>query len=166
VFEEVSLLCVPMCILTLLCPPPPLRRPRTRHRSRSSARLSRRSPTSSLAARGGEFETRVGEGFCKGGYPARVCVRCVFVGVARSHHTKHPRYILARDYLTLKLWDMHMESKPVRMCVLCAGQRLLCADLTSHSCARSAYTTTCAPSSAISMRTTAYSISECASACW
>ena len=27
--------------------------------------------------------------------------------------TRDGRYILARDYMTLKLWDINMESKPV-----------------------------------------------------
>ena len=30
--------------------------------------------------------------------------------------TKDGRYIISRDYLTLKIWDINMERRPVEVC--------------------------------------------------
>jgi len=44
------------------------------------------------------------------------------------------RYIIARDYLTLKLWDMHMESKPVRTIRIHDYLRSKLCDLYENDC--------------------------------
>lgn len=37
----------------------------------------------------------------------------IISSVSDIKFTRGGRYILARDYMTLKLWDINMESKPV-----------------------------------------------------
>ena len=38
----------------------------------------------------------------------------IISSISDCKFSRDGRYILARDYMTLKVWDMHMESKPVK----------------------------------------------------
>jgi serine/threonine-protein phosphatase 2A regulatory subunit B len=44
------------------------------------------------------------------------------------------RYILSRDYLTLKIWDTHMESKPVKSINIHEHLRPKLCDLYENDC--------------------------------
>ena len=35
------------------------------------------------------------------------------------------RYIISRDYLTLKIWDTHMESRPMKVCLISHHELIL-----------------------------------------
>ena len=37
----------------------------------------------------------------------------IISSISDAQFTADGRYMLARDYLTLKVWDMHMERRPV-----------------------------------------------------
>lgn len=49
------------------------------------------------------FQTKKGDGFYSE----------VIESISDARHTPDGRFILARDYLTLKLWDVNMEKKPL-----------------------------------------------------
>jgi serine/threonine-protein phosphatase 2A regulatory subunit B len=38
----------------------------------------------------------------------------IIASVSDAHFTRDGRYIVSRDYLTLKVWDINMESRPVK----------------------------------------------------
>jgi serine/threonine-protein phosphatase 2A regulatory subunit B len=47
--------------------------------------------------------------------------------------TRDGRYIVSRDYLTLKIWDVNMESKPVQTILIHDLRNKLC-DLYENDC--------------------------------
>jgi hypothetical protein len=82
----------------------------------------------------------------------------IISSVSDVKFSRDGRYILSRDYLSLRIWDVNMEVRGP------AGSHLAQA-LTPHSLnrsRRSPFTTTSDPSSAISTRTTASSTSSSA----
>lgn len=73
------------------------------------------------------------------------------------------RYMMSRDYLSIKVWDLHMETKPVETYSVSEHSRhnYSVAELTWDTFCSSPFrsTSTCERSSARCMRTTAFSIS-------
>lgn len=58
----------------------------------------------------------------------------IIASVSDCKFTNDGRYIVSRDYLTLKIWDINMESKPVRTIQIRENLRAKLCDLYENDC--------------------------------
>jgi serine/threonine-protein phosphatase 2A regulatory subunit B len=58
----------------------------------------------------------------------------IVCSISDSKFTRDGRYILSRDYLTLKLWDINMESRPLRVINIHDQLRSRLCDLYENDC--------------------------------
>lgn len=58
----------------------------------------------------------------------------IIASISDAQFSPDGRFIVARDYMTLKIWDVKMESKPVKVLYIHEGLRPKLCDLYENDC--------------------------------
>lgn len=83
------------------------------------------------------FQTKKGDGFYSE----------VIESISDARHTPDGRYIVSRDYLTLKLWDVNMEKKPLAVFPVHDYLDEYLSELHQNECIFDKFDSACSPNS-------------------
>ena len=87
----------------------------------------------------------------------------IIASISDVKFTKDGRYIVSRDYLTLKIWDINMESRPVKTIQVRLHMHMRFGPAQPYLVLLFfRFTSICAPSCAICTKMTAFSTSSSA----
>lgn len=69
----------------------------------------------------------------------------IIASISDANFSRDGRYIVSRDYMTLKIWDMKMEKKPMKVLNIHEGLRSKLSDLYENDCIFDKFETSFSP---------------------